>query len=57
MKKGQENYTLIGPSIPHKLPKRNRVATAIQKFVLNPKSVLKIILKNEKLYKFEKLDN
>lgn len=57
MKKGQENYTLIGPSIPHKLPKRNRVATAIQKFVLNPKSVLNIILKSEKLYKFEKLDN
>jgi hypothetical protein len=38
--------TCIGPSKPFKLPRKNRAVTAIQKLVLRPKSVLKIILKS-----------
>lgn len=38
-------HTLIGPRIPHKLPRRNLVVIAIQKFTLRPKSVLNINLK------------
>jgi len=38
--------TFIGPSKPFKHPRKNRVATAIQKLVLRPKSVLKMILKS-----------
>lgn len=38
--------TLIGPSKPFKLPRRNLVQTAIQKFTLRPKRVLKITLKH-----------
>jgi hypothetical protein len=38
--------TFIGPSKPFKLPRKNRVDTAIQKLVLRPNSVLKMILKS-----------
>jgi hypothetical protein len=38
--------TFIGPSKPFKLPRKNRAVTAIQKLVLRPNSVLKIILKS-----------
>jgi len=39
------NGTFIGPSKPFKHPRKNRVVTAIQKLVLRPNSVLKMILK------------
>jgi hypothetical protein len=38
--------TFIGPSKPFKHPRKNRVVTAIQKLVLRPNSVLKMILKS-----------
>ena len=48
-----ERHTLKGPSVPHKLPRRNLVIMAIQKFTLTPKSVLNITLKkyNQDKYK------
>jgi hypothetical protein len=45
--------TFIGPSKPFKLPRKNRAVTAIQKFVLRPKSVLKIILQSS-IYHYPK---
>lgn len=38
--------TFIGPSKPFKLPRRNRIVTAIQKLMLRPNRVLKMILKS-----------
>ena len=43
-----ETDTLIGPSKPFRLPRRNLVETAIQKLTLRPKRVLKITLKPNK---------
>ena len=42
------NCTFIGPSKPFKLPRRNLVAIAIQKFTLRPKRVLKITIRKKK---------
>jgi hypothetical protein len=40
-----QNPTFIGPSKPFKLPRRNLVIMAIQKFTLRPKRVLKMTLR------------
>jgi hypothetical protein len=42
-------FTFTAPCMPLKLPSRNRVARAIQKFLLNPKSVWNTILLQKKV--------
>jgi hypothetical protein len=42
-------FAFTAPCMPLKLPSRNRVARAIQKFLLNPKSVWNTILPQKKV--------
>lgn len=44
-KKVLNQCTLKGPSVPHKLPRKNLVRRAIQKFTLTPNSAVNMTLK------------